>query len=86
MRAFVCLGLITGIGVANAQQPAPAAPAAASQAIQPLSVPVPPAGTLVAITNATILTASHGTIEGGTILIRNGKIAVKDSYRKQRIR
>jgi imidazolonepropionase-like amidohydrolase len=37
--------------------------------------PVPPAATLVAITNATILTASHGTIEKGTILIRNGKIA-----------
>ena len=33
------------------------------------------AGALVAITNATILTASHGTIERGTILIRNGKIA-----------
>ncbi|MGQ0704152.1 MAG: amidohydrolase family protein [Gemmatimonadales bacterium] len=40
-----------------------------------LSVPIPPAGTLVAITNATILTASHGTIERGTVLIRNGKIA-----------
>jgi imidazolonepropionase-like amidohydrolase len=40
-----------------------------------LTMPVPPAGTLVAITNATILTASHGTIEKGTILIRNGKIA-----------
>jgi imidazolonepropionase-like amidohydrolase len=29
----------------------------------------------VAITNATIMTASHGTIERGTILIRDGKIA-----------
>ncbi|NOT09281.1 MAG: amidohydrolase, partial [Gemmatimonadales bacterium] len=36
---------------------------------------MPPAATLVAITNATILTASHGTIEKGTVLIRNGKIA-----------
>ncbi len=41
----------------------------------PFSIPVPPAGTLVAITNATIMTASHGTIERGTILIRDGKIA-----------
>jgi imidazolonepropionase-like amidohydrolase len=40
-----------------------------------LTMPVPAAGTLVAITHATILTASHGTIEDGNILIRNGKIA-----------
>jgi imidazolonepropionase-like amidohydrolase len=40
-----------------------------------LSVAIPPAGTLVAVTNATIITASHGTIEHGTIIIRNGKIA-----------
>jgi len=39
-----------------------------------LAVPVPPAARLVAVTNATIMTASHGTIEGGTILIRDGKI------------
>jgi imidazolonepropionase-like amidohydrolase len=38
-------------------------------------LPIPAAGTLVAITNATILTASHGTIQRGTILIRDGKIA-----------
>jgi imidazolonepropionase-like amidohydrolase len=44
-------------------------------ALDPLSLPAPAAGTLVAITNATILTASHGTIEHGTILIRDGKIA-----------
>jgi imidazolonepropionase-like amidohydrolase len=30
---------------------------------------------LVAITNATIMTASHGTIPKGTVLIRDGKIA-----------
>ena len=53
-------------GPANDAQ-APAAPV--------LGVPIPPAGTLVAITNATIITASHGTIENGTVLIRNGKIA-----------
>ncbi len=29
----------------------------------------------ILIRNATIMTASHGTIEGGSILIRNGKIA-----------
>lgn len=55
-----------------------ALPAQASQAsgtLDPLSLPAPTAGTLVAITNATIMTASHGTIERGTILIRDGRIA-----------
>jgi len=41
----------------------------------PFVMPVPAAGRLVAITNATIMTASHGTIQRGTILIRDGKIA-----------
>ena len=40
-----------------------------------LGTAIPAAGTLVAVTNATIITATHGTIEKGTILIRNGKIA-----------
>jgi imidazolonepropionase-like amidohydrolase len=40
-----------------------------------LAIPVPPPARLVAITNATIMTASRGTIEKGTILIRDGKIA-----------
>ncbi len=41
----------------------------------PYTMPVPPAAHLVAITNATILTVSHGTVPRGTILIREGKIA-----------
>ena len=41
----------------------------------PDAFPVPAAARLVAITNATIMTASHGTITNGTILIRDGKIA-----------
>jgi imidazolonepropionase-like amidohydrolase len=54
----------------------PATPAAqAPGAMAPLAIPVPAAGALVAITNANIMTASHGNIMGGTILIRNGKIA-----------
>jgi len=59
-----------------AQQPA-AAPAAAPApaTFQPYTLPVPPAARLVAITNATIMTASHGTIERGTIVIRDGRIA-----------
>ena len=44
-------------------------------ALPTLSVAIPPSGTLVAVTNATIITATHGTIEKGTIIIRNGKIA-----------
>ncbi|MBA2572066.1 MAG: hypothetical protein H0V06_03400, partial [Gemmatimonadetes bacterium] len=46
-----------------------------AQTANPLSVPIPPAGRLVVITNATIMTASRGTIPRGTILIRDGKIA-----------
>ncbi|HKG91075.1 MAG TPA: amidohydrolase [Gemmatimonadaceae bacterium] len=49
--------------------------AEASRPPSPVTFPVPPAATLVAITNATIMTASHGTIQRGTIVIRNGKIA-----------
>lgn len=48
---------------------------AQSPAADPLAIPAPAAGTLVAITNANIMTASHGNIMNGTILIRNGKIA-----------
>jgi imidazolonepropionase-like amidohydrolase len=65
---------------AVSQQQAPAAPqqgqvAASQSGAVPLQLPIPPAGRLVAITNATVLTASHGTIEHGTILIRDGRIA-----------
>ena len=51
-----------------------AAPPLVAQA-GPLQIAVPPAGRLVAITNATIMTATHGTIPRGTILIRDGRIA-----------
>ena len=66
---------------ARAQRPAaPSAPAAQADTgwsftKDPFTGPVPPAAKLVAITNATIMTASHGTIEKGTILIKDGKIA-----------
>jgi imidazolonepropionase-like amidohydrolase len=39
------------------------------------AMPIPAAARLVAITNATVLTASHGTLEKATVLIRDGKIA-----------
>jgi imidazolonepropionase-like amidohydrolase len=71
-RPIIAMALVTSMAVA--QQPATPAPAPWGTAA-PLAMPVPPAGKLVAITNATILTASHGTIEKGTILIRDGKIA-----------
>ncbi len=78
-HALIALPLLAGTLVA--QQPQTGVPAAPSDSARraaagpALAVPVPPAGTLVAITNATIMTASHGTIEKGTVVIRNGKIA-----------
>jgi len=68
LLVFLAAGLQ---GSVAAQQAASQAPAG----LDPLSLPPPPPGTLVAITNANIMTASHGTIMNGTILIRNGKIA-----------
>ena len=63
--------------VVAATLPAQNQPVAATQngGLAPLSAPIPPAARLVAITNATIMTASHGTIERGSIVIRDGKIA-----------
>ncbi len=46
------------------------------EAVEPAVMPQPPtASGVLAITNATVMTASHGTIEGATVLVRNGKIA-----------
>ena len=65
--AAAVLGLATALPPyrLTAQVPEPA----------PYTMPIPAAGRLVAITNATIMTASHGTIQRGTILIRDGRIA-----------
>jgi imidazolonepropionase-like amidohydrolase len=60
------------------QAQAPATPRARPPGPRPpslLAMPIPAAARLVAITNATIMTASHGTIEKGTIVIRDGRIA-----------
>jgi imidazolonepropionase-like amidohydrolase len=58
---------------------APAAPAAAAApAVRPsipMGPPEIPRGRLVAVTNATIYTATGGTVERGTVLVRDGKIA-----------
>ena len=67
------LGL--GITAVSLGAQAPAAGTQASSSLEPLAIPAPAAGTLVAITNANIMTASRGNIMNGTILIRNGKIA-----------
>jgi imidazolonepropionase-like amidohydrolase len=72
MRSAFALALISA--TLQAQAPATAA-TQPSGGLGPLAIPVPPAGTLVAITNANIMTASHGNVMNGTILIRNGKIA-----------
>ena len=61
---------------AQGGQPAAAAPSTQQQLdLTAVSLPVPEAGKLVAITNATIMTAAGATIPKGTIVIRDGKIA-----------
>ena len=69
--------LTVGAPRAAAQGARPAAQPAAATATtnDPLSISAPPAARLVAITNATIMTAAKGTIQRGTIVIRDGKIA-----------
>ena len=53
-------------GQAGTQQPAAAAPNAQQLDLTAVSLAVPAAGRLVAITNATIMTASGETIPKGT--------------------
>ncbi|MDQ3698654.1 MAG: amidohydrolase family protein [Gemmatimonadota bacterium] len=60
---------------ATAQAGSPAATRADTGGPGALAIPVPSRPALLAITNATIMTASRGTIANGTILIRDGKIA-----------
>ncbi len=77
MRAAMTMaiaGLLLAVGTALGQQP-PATDTAWRYPKTPLTAPIPAAARLVAITNATILTASHGAIDKGTVLIRDGKIA-----------
>jgi imidazolonepropionase-like amidohydrolase len=62
-------------GVAAALISVVAAASLAAQEPAPFTMPIPPAAHLVAITNGTILTVTHGTIPHGTIVIRDGKIA-----------
>jgi imidazolonepropionase-like amidohydrolase len=62
-------------GIAVALISVVAAASLAAQQPASFTMPIPPAAHLVAITNATILTVSHGTIPRGTIVIREGKIA-----------
>lgn len=58
----------------GARGPAPV-PAGSPMPATPLAARVPPQPRVLAITNATIMTASHGTIGRGTVLIREGRIA-----------
>ena len=71
-RASVLLG-VAALPLAAQQQ------AVSKDTAKLLSYPIPPAGKLVAITNATIMTAAKGTIPKGTVLIRDGKIAAVGS-------
>ena len=74
MMRIALFALPLAAGALAAQTPA-AQDTSRRTTLPVLKADIPPAATLVAITNATILTASHGTIENGTVLIRNGKIA-----------
>jgi imidazolonepropionase-like amidohydrolase len=73
MMRLTCFVLPLAAGALVAQ--APATQDTTTRRAPVYQTEVPAAGTLVAITNATLLTATHGTIENGTVLIRNGKIA-----------
>src|SRR5687768_13953141 len=81
MRALLqaTLGVSVSVSAAAQTQAPPSPPIQPTANGGPLGLAIPAAGTLVAITNATILTASHGTIQRGTILIRDGKIAAVGS-------
>ncbi len=68
------LSLLALLAQAPAAQPQ-AQPEAQGPSPKLLVMPIPPAAKLVAITNATIMTANKGTIQKGTIVIRDGKIA-----------
>jgi len=70
MTALLALLILAQAPAARPQQPQALGPSPL-----PLTMPIPPAARLVAITNATIMTANKGTIQKGTILIRDGKIA-----------
>src|SRR5262245_49678316 len=66
VSGLLSLALAAGsLGRALADGPGPATTAGSA----------PTASTEMLIQNATILTASHGTIKNGSILIRDGKIA-----------
>ena len=75
-RLLFAVSLAVAAPALGAQQTAAATTAAAApSAADPLRISIPPAGRLVAITNATIMTAAKGTIQNGTVIIRDGKIA-----------
>jgi len=71
VRGAAAVGMVTGLlAVCPSARLTAQTPTSA-----PFTMPVPPAGQVIAITNATIMTASHGTIQRGTVLVRDGKIA-----------
>jgi imidazolonepropionase-like amidohydrolase len=76
MRMLRCVMLVTALIASSASAAiAQQQRVATRDTARVLSYPIPPAARLVAITNATIMTASNGTIPKGTIVIRDGKIA-----------
>ena len=75
MLAALALGAAPLAAQQGAAPAAQAAPGDGWNGAGALNIAVPPAAKLVAITHATIMTASHGTINNGTIIIRDGKIA-----------
>ena len=77
--AAALLALTAAVAPSASAQVAISASEGAAVTPGPLAFPVPAAGRLVAVTNATIMTASNGTIQRGTIVIRDGKIAAVGS-------
>jgi hypothetical protein len=71
---FACatFGMTLAASAGAQQATPPAQPNAPALDLTAVSLPVPAAGKLVAITNASMFTASNGWIQSGYIVIRDG--------------
>ncbi|HEY6332439.1 MAG TPA: hypothetical protein VI756_24150, partial [Blastocatellia bacterium] len=79
-KSYATLSLILCLtmampGLARGIRPGDSSDSSAKSASEPAAAQPAAQNREILIKNATIMTASHGTINNGSILIRNGKIA-----------